>query len=106
MFQSDLAQTLRIAVGEARMNAARRLQVAHFTFTLPFTAPHEMLIRLCIAGHMPNNAEHLRQIILKLTAVRKLVSEAQKSGMLTHEEAANLTDIPNVREKGARLGTG
>jgi integrase len=41
---------------------------------------------------------------VRLAAVRKLVSEAQKSGMLTHEEAANLTDIPNVKEKGTRLG--
>jgi integrase len=39
-----------------------------------------------------------------LAAVRKLVSEARKNSMLTHEEATNLTDIPNLREKGTRLG--
>jgi integrase len=41
---------------------------------------------------------------VRLAAVRKLVSEARKNGMLSHEDAANLTDIPNVREKGTRLG--
>jgi integrase len=41
---------------------------------------------------------------VRLAAVRKLVSEARKNGMLTHEDAANLTDIPNVKEKGTRLG--
>jgi hypothetical protein len=34
---------------------------------------------------------------VRLAAVRKLVSEAQKNGRLAHEEAANLTDIPNVK---------
>jgi integrase len=41
---------------------------------------------------------------VRLAAVRKLVSEARKNGMLCHEDAANLTDIPNVKEKGTRLG--
>jgi integrase len=41
---------------------------------------------------------------VRMAAIRKLVSEARKNGMLTHEEAANLTDIPNVKEKGTRLG--
>jgi integrase len=36
--------------------------------------------------------------------VRKLVSEARKNGMLRAEEAASLTDIPNIRQKGTRLG--
>jgi integrase len=41
---------------------------------------------------------------VRLAAVRKLISEARKNGMLSHEDAANLTDIPNVKEKGTRLG--
>lgn len=34
----------------------------------------------------------------------QMVTEARKNGMLSAEEAANLTDVPNVRQKGARLG--
>ncbi len=43
---------------------------------------------------------------VRLSAVRKMVSEARRNGMLGAEEAANLTDIPNIRQQGTRLGTG
>jgi integrase len=43
-------------------------------------------------------------INVRLSAVRKLVSEARKNGMLGAEEAASLTDIPNICQKGTRLG--
>ena len=33
-----------------------------------------------------------------------MVSEARKNGMLSVEEAGHLTDIPNIRQKGTRLG--
>ena len=41
---------------------------------------------------------------VRLSAIRKLVSEARKNGMLSAEDAANLTDIPNIRQKGTRMG--
>lgn len=41
---------------------------------------------------------------VRLSAMRKLVNEARRNGMLGAEEAANLTDLPNIREKGTRLG--
>jgi integrase len=43
-------------------------------------------------------------INVRLSAIRKLVSEARRNGMIEREEADNLTDIPNVRQKGTRLG--
>ena len=43
-------------------------------------------------------------INVRLSAIRKLVEEARQNGMLGVEEAANLTDIPNVRQQGTRLG--
>jgi integrase len=33
-----------------------------------------------------------------------MVSEACKNGMLSAEEAAHLTEIPNIRQKGTRFG--
>jgi integrase len=36
--------------------------------------------------------------------VRKLVGEARRAGMIGQEEAASLTDIPNIRQKVTRLG--
>ena len=43
-------------------------------------------------------------INVRLLAVRKMVSEARRAGMLGAEEAANLTDVPNIRQKGTRMG--
>jgi site-specific recombinase XerD len=43
-------------------------------------------------------------INVRLSAVRKLVGEARRNGMIGTEEAGNLTDIPNIRQKGTRLG--
>ncbi|WP_245632306.1 hypothetical protein [Edaphobacter aggregans] len=41
-------------------------------------------------------------INVRLSAVRKMVSEARRAGMIGSEEAASLTDIPNItrREPG------
>jgi len=33
-----------------------------------------------------------------------MVSEARKNGMLGAEEAASLTEVPNIPQKGTRLG--
>jgi hypothetical protein len=33
-----------------------------------------------------------------------MIGEARRAGMLGSEEAASLTDIPNIRQKGIRLG--
>jgi integrase len=43
-------------------------------------------------------------INVRLSAVRKLVGEARSAGMIgPEEEAASLTDIPNISQKGTRL---
>ena len=41
---------------------------------------------------------------VRLSAVRKMVSEAHKNGMIGAEQAANLTEVPNIPQKGTRLG--
>ncbi len=43
-------------------------------------------------------------INVKLSAVRKLIGEAKRAGVVGAEEAAQMTDIPNVRQQGTRLG--
>ncbi len=43
-------------------------------------------------------------INVRLSAIRKLVGEAKRAGMIGTEEAANLNDIPNVTQRGTRLG--
>jgi integrase len=43
-------------------------------------------------------------INVRLSAMRKMVGEARRAGIIGLEEAASLTDIPNIRQKGTRLG--
>ncbi len=43
-------------------------------------------------------------INVKLSAIRKLVDEAKRAGMIGAEEASEMSDIPNVRQNGTRLG--
>ena len=43
-------------------------------------------------------------INVRLSAIRKLVGEARRNGMIGLEEAANLSDVPNMRQRGTRLG--
>ncbi len=43
-------------------------------------------------------------INVRLSAVRKMIGEARKNGMLGAEEAATLTEVPNLSQKGTRLG--
>jgi len=50
--------------------------------------------------------EHLSPstINVRMSAIRKLVGEARRNGLIGREEADNLTDVPNVRQAGRRLG--
>jgi integrase len=41
---------------------------------------------------------------VRLSAMRKLVTEAQRNGMLSAGEAENLASVPNLCQKGIRLG--
>ncbi len=50
--------------------------------------------------------DHLAPVTVnvRLSAIRKMIGEAKRNGMIGSEEAANLTDIPNHRQKGTRMG--
>lgn len=41
---------------------------------------------------------------VKLAAARRLVAEARRNGLIGAEEASNLSDIPNVAQRGNRMG--
>ena len=43
-------------------------------------------------------------INVRLSAIRKMVLEARANGMLSAEDAAHLTGMPNIRQRGTRLG--
>jgi integrase len=43
-------------------------------------------------------------INVRLSAIRKLVAEARQNGMIGIEDAASLLEVPNIRQKGTRMG--
>lgn len=43
-------------------------------------------------------------INVQLSAVRKLVAEARRDGILDSETAASIADVPNIRQQGTRMG--
>ena len=43
-------------------------------------------------------------INVRLAAVRKLIGEAKRNGILNGEQAAQMADIPNIPQQGTRLG--
>ena len=43
-------------------------------------------------------------INVKLSAIRKLVDEAKRAGFIDAEEASQMSDVPNVAQRGTRLG--
>ena len=83
----------------SRRNYAKALDLL-FTFAGGRSLTRALLLeyRASMDGLAPSTVN------VRLSAVRKLATEARKNGMLSAEEAANLTDIPNVSEKGTRLG--
>ena len=43
-------------------------------------------------------------INVRLSAIRRLVGEFRRAGVLGAEDASQMMDIPNVRQQGTRLG--
>ena len=83
----------------SRRNYAKALDLLFaFAASRPLSRALLLEFRATMDGLAPST------INVRLSAIRKLVSEARKNGMLSAEDAANLTDIPNIRQKGTRLG--
>jgi len=43
-------------------------------------------------------------INVKLSAVRKLLGEAKRAGVIGVEETSQISDVPNIPQRGTRLG--
>jgi integrase len=83
----------------SRRNYGKALDLLFaFARSRPLTRALLLEYRTSMEGLAPSTVN------VRLAAVRKLVSEARKNGMISAEEADNLTSIPNIREKGIRMG--
>lgn len=77
----------------------RRLTIS-FTFAAgrPFTRVLLLKWRASMEKQLPST------INIRLSAMRNLVAEARRSGGLSSEEAAILTEIPNIKQAATQLG--
>ena len=66
-----------------------------------FCRPHGILSLLALR-HI--DAEHHDARDGSVWLANSLVGEARRLGMVRAQEAANLSDVPNLRQKGTRLG--
>jgi integrase len=83
----------------SRRNYGKALDdLFHFSASRPLARALLMEWRASMASLSPSTVN------VRLSAVRKMVAEARRNGMIGSEEAANLTDIPNIRQQGTRLG--
>ena len=83
----------------SRRNYAKALDLLFaFAANRPLTRALLMEYRSSMEDLAPSTVN------VRLAAVRKMVTEAKRKGLLSSEDAASLTDIPNVRQQGTRLG--
>jgi site-specific recombinase XerD len=83
----------------SRRNYAKALDhLFAFCASRPLSRPLLMEWRAGMEALSPSTVN------VRLSAVRKMVGEARRNNMIGSEEAASLTDIPNIRQKGTRLG--
>jgi hypothetical protein len=66
----------------------------------PLSRPLLMEWRMMMGSLSPST------INVRLSAVRKLVGEARRNNLIGSEEAATLTDVPNIARREPRWETG
>ena len=69
-----------------------------------FAASRPLTRELLLAWRSSMEKQSSSTVNLRLSAMRSLVAEAKRTGMLSSEDAAKLTDIPNIKQAGARKG--
>ncbi len=99
--QAELRKMVLDSVGSphSRRNYAKALDLLFaFAAGRPLTRPLLLEYRTSMEDLAPSTVN------VRLAAVRKMVTEAKRNGLLSSEEASNLTEVPNVRQRGTRLG--
>jgi site-specific recombinase XerD len=74
------------------------------SFCVERQQPISRILILAFRAAMLDRNLSASTINVKLSAVRKLITEAKRAGVVGAEEASQMTDVPNVREQGTRLG--
>jgi integrase len=69
-----------------------------------FAAGRAVTRELMLAWRASMENQSPSTVNIRLSAMRSLVAEARRAGMISSEDAAKLTDIPNIKQAGARKG--
>ena len=101
----DLRATVLNAVASdnSKRNYARALDELQ-AFCVDRQAPLSRALLMEFRAAMLERELSPSTINVKLSAIRSLIGEARRAGVLGVEDASQMTDIPNVRQQGTRLG--
>ena len=99
-----LAELRRMVLNSVVSEHSKRNYAKALDDLFLFAASRPLTRALLMEWRAAMNKLSLSTVNVRLSAMRKLVTEARRNGMLGAEEAANLTEIPNIPEKGTRLG--
>ena len=69
-----------------------------------FAASRPLTRELLLEWRASMEKQSFQTVNIRLSAMRSLVTEAKRAGMLSSEDAARLTDIPNIKQAGSRKG--
>lgn len=92
-----------VAAENSKRNYALALEELS-AFCLERQQPVSRTLILAFRAAMLDRNLSASTINVKLSAVRKLIIEAKRAGVVGVEEAAQMTDVPNIRQQGTRLG--
>ncbi len=99
-----LAQLRQMVLGSVVAEHSKRNYAKALDDLFLFAASRPLTRALLMEGRAAMDKLSPSTVTVRLSAMRKLVTEARRNGMLGAEEAANLTEVLNIPEKGTRLG--
>jgi integrase len=88
-----------VVADNSKRNYARALD-----HLFAFAAGRAVTRELMLAWRASMENQSPSTVNIRLSAMRSLVAEARRAGMISSEDAAKLTDIPNIMQAGARKG--
>ncbi len=89
--------------GVAAANSKRNYSQA-LDHLFAFAAGQPINRELLLAWRAAMESQSPSTVNIRLSAMRSLVAEAKRARMLSSEEAETLSDIPNLKQAGTRLG--
>jgi len=99
-----LLRLKQMAVNAVTAENSKRNYAKALDHLFAFAAGQPLNRELLLAWRASMENQSPSTVNIRLSAMRSLVAEARRSGGLSSEEAETLTDIPNIKQAGTRLG--